>query len=78
MGVGRTQVASAHVQAPALHTQSNTVQAQVTNQQGDPDQETENNGTEDQGQDQNLPGGGRQDQGQVDHPMKAPNSAFIG
>ena len=61
-----------------MHTQSNTVQAQVTNQQGDPDQETENNGTQDQGQDQNLPGGGRQDQGQVDHPMKAPNSAFIG
>jgi hypothetical protein len=78
-GVGRTQVASAHVQAPV-------VQAQLLNQQGGPGQETQDagaaaNGTEkdstdpggttgsveDQSQDQNLPGGGHQDQGQADH-----------
>jgi hypothetical protein len=78
-GVGRMQVASAHVQAPVVQTQSN-------NQQVVPDQETQESGAalngaekdstdpgettgsvEDQGQDQNLPGGGHQDQGQVDH-----------
>ena len=76
------QVASAHVQAPAVHTQSNAVQAQLHDQQADSDQETQDNGTagngtendppdpgetpgsaEDQGQDQNLPGGGHQDPG---------------
>ena len=74
-GVGRMQVASAHVQAPVVQTQSN-------NQQIVPDQETQDtgealNGTEkdstDPGEtigtveDQGLPGGGHQDQDQVDH-----------
>jgi hypothetical protein len=81
------QVASAHVQARVVQTQSNTVQTQLLNQQVGLDQEIQDagvalNGTEkdsadpeetagsaeDQGQDQNLPNGGHQDQGlSVDH-----------
>lgn len=79
LGLGRMQGASAHAQTPA-------VQAQVSNQQGNPAQEAQENGSavngtekdppdpgettgaaEDQEQDQNLPGGGHQDQGQADH-----------
>jgi len=68
-GVGRTQAASAHVQAPAVvHTQLNNVQAQVNGTENDPPDPGETPGSaEDQGQDQNLPGGGHQDQGPADH-----------
>jgi hypothetical protein len=68
-GVGRTQGASAHVQAPAVHTQSNTVQTQVNGTENDPPDPGETPGSaEDQGQDQNLPGGGHQDPGSTtDH-----------
>jgi hypothetical protein len=84
LGVGRMHVASAHIQAPVVSTQSNAVQAQVHNQQAGLAQKTQDNGTAVNGtendppdpgetpgsaeeQDQNLPGGGHQDQGQVDH-----------
>ena len=79
LGIGRTQVASAHAQ-------TTTVQTQLNNQQAGLDQETKDDGAavngtekdppdpgettgsvEDQGQDQDLPGGGYQDQSQVDH-----------
>ena len=75
-------VASAHVQAPVVYTQSNAVQAQVHHQLAGLAQKTQDNGAavngtekdppdpgetpgaaEDQGQDQNLPGGGHQDPG---------------
>ena len=73
LGVGRMQ-ASAHVQAPVVQTQSNTGHAQLHNgtaangTENDPPDSGETTGSaEGQGQDQNLPGGGHQDQGQVDH-----------
>ena len=59
-GVGRMQVASAHVQTPV-------VQAQLLNQQGGPDPGETTGSVEDQSQDQHLPGGGHQVQGQADH-----------
>jgi len=60
--------ASAHAQTAVVQTQSKAVQAQVSSQQVAPAQETPDPGeppgaAEDQGQDQNLPGGGHQDQG---------------
>jgi hypothetical protein len=68
LGVGRMQ-ASAHVQAPIVHTQSNAVQAQLLNQQGGPDQETQDNGATLNGAEKDLsdPGettGSVEDQGQ--------------
>jgi hypothetical protein len=56
-------------------TDSNGANA-VEQSAGGPDQEIQDNGAavngtaEDQGQDQNLPSGGHQDQGQVDHQFK--------
>lgn len=68
-GVGRMQVASAHVQAPVVQTQSNAVQAQLLNQQGGPDQETQDtgaavNGAEKDSSDPGETTGSAEDQGQ--------------
>ncbi|HEX6108312.1 MAG TPA: hypothetical protein VFZ02_02780 [Ktedonobacteraceae bacterium] len=79
LGVGRMQVASAHAQTTTVQTQLNNQQggldqetrddgAAVNGTVNDPPDPGESTGSaEDQGQDQNLPGGGHQDQGQVDH-----------
>jgi hypothetical protein len=66
LGVGRMQAASAHGQTPVVYTLAHSVQAQAHNPENDPpDPEETTEAPEDQGQ--NLPGGGHQDQGQVDH-----------
>lgn len=73
------QVASAHTQAPAVHKQVHNQQVvpvqetqyhstAVNGTENDPPDPGETPGSaEDQGQDPNLPGGGHQDPGQVDH-----------
>jgi hypothetical protein len=77
LGVGKMSVASAHTQAVAVHTQLMNQKAGPV--QETPDTGTVDSGTETgspetgetpasaESQDQNLPGGGHQDQGQADH-----------
>jgi hypothetical protein len=74
LGVGKMSVASAHTQTAVVHMQSN-------NQKDGPVQETPDTAAAvekdspdaaetpgpGESQDQNLPGGGHQDQGQADH-----------
>ena len=73
LGVGSMRGASVHAQTAVVQTHSKAVQAPVSSQQAAPAQETPDPGetsgaAEDKGQDQNLPGGGHQDQGPaVDH-----------
>src|SRR2546421_5289227 len=78
-GGGSMLVASAHTLTPTVQTQVNTQQASpdqaihatgaaVNGPEKDASDPGETTGSaEDQGQDTNLPGGGHQDQGQVDH-----------
>ena len=82
-GRGSMQVASAHTLAPTVQTLSNAVHTQLNSQQVTPHQGTHATGAAGNGpekdasdpgettgsteDDTNLPGGGHQDQGQVDH-----------
>jgi hypothetical protein len=79
LGVGRMHVASAHAQTPTVQAQVNNQHAAPDPETQDngpavngtekdsPDPGETTGPAEDQGQDQNLPGGGHQDQGQVEH-----------